>query len=210
MDVIAVVGVVLAAAGIALAIRAERVAKASRQLAERANQLSTESRNLAAESKRLAVEANELSEEANTLSRRTEARETERDDVVWEADWPAPGRYVLTNRGQDEAVRVRATIDVDGEELVAAAERVGPGGTLTLNFPRSLQERTRRAEELRRKLDPEPTLADTWRVRVPYYHLPQSDWQLESGRITWETPLGQHRARDLQVSPTDLGVPDPD
>lgn len=207
MDVVAVIGLVVGLAGVALALRANSIAKQSRKHAERANQLSAESRDLAAESKGLAVRANELSEEANTLSHRTEARETERNDVDWESDWPAPGRYVLTNRGQDEAIRVRATVDVDGDEQVIEADRVGPGGTLTLEFPGPLEKRRSRLREIRReeaaaRNSPFPTFQPMRGMFV--------DWPYVWERITWQTPSGKHAVYEPKSFPSELGVPDPD
>ncbi len=135
-DAVAIIGCLIGAVGLVYAHLAYLAAKKSNQGSQRAEHLSAEAVCIARASNRIAVEANEAAQETNAIGARSEARETKRHDVRWDGDWPAPGRFVLTNRGEHEALDVKASIAVDGDEVKVRADTVPPGGELTFEFPR--------------------------------------------------------------------------
>ncbi|MFC9555541.1 hypothetical protein ACFTWF_32420 [Rhodococcus sp. NPDC056960] len=203
----AVGGVLGGGAGLTFGILALKQSKASNKLAEdardiaqRGEQLGTEANGLARESNSIAVDARQLAEEANTISKRGELRETERHDVHWEGDWVAPGRYALTNMGDDEAFDVRAVVTVDGEQAESRANSVpGRGGQLLFELPRAAQELRREIRERRARMrTPDPYGIDHAASLNAHIHT-------FTERVVWKSALGQQHVHEPKHSLGTLG-----
>lgn len=200
----AVSGVVGGGAGLTFGLVAffqartsNKLAQDARDLAQRGEQLGAEANDLARESNRVAVDARELAEEANTISRRGEARETELHDVRWVGHWEQPGRYVLTNKGEHEALRVNATVTVDGEEAHLRADSVPGKQSLVFDLPRARDQLLRE----RRELAAYNRRAARGEVGDFPLHLPNAIFE----RVVWVTPLGKERIHDVKSPISDLG-----
>ncbi|MDF3309799.1 hypothetical protein P3H15_32795 [Rhodococcus sp. T2V] len=203
----AIGGVLGGGAGLTFGILAFKQSKSSNKLAEdardiaqRGEQLGTEANELARQSNGIAIDARQLAEEANTFSKRSELRETELHDVVWEGQWEEPGSYVLVNSGEHEALNVRATVDVDGEKMTIDAGVVGEGGRLTFLFPRARQEFSR---EVARKRQQEIDAR-----RAPFGFVPTTFEQYShtiTERVLWQTQLGNPRTHEVTHKLAALG-----
>ena len=177
--------------------RANKIAQDARDFAESGHQLSSDANNLAREANRIAVDARQLAEEANTISMRAEARETEINDVRWVGAWKEPGRYILTNRGQDEAIGVNATVTVDGEEAHRRVDSVPAGGYLAFELPEARDQFLREQHQLR--------AAERHAAAGRYGHFPIGRAATILERVVWETLLGKERVHEIQSPISDLG-----
>lgn len=198
-------GFVTGAAGLIVAFRsggearrANLIAKDALERAERANELSEGSNVIANESNRIAVGANDLAEEANAISRRSESRATERNDVVWEGDWPTAGAYVMTNTGQDEALNVRIIVTIEGEEAEVRRDHVPPRDVVRVPVPGASKKVAHKMRELNAQ---QRRTAGSWIANLPH-GLDTTFYVWE--RVTWETPLGQHHVYESQGSLWDI------
>lgn len=174
-----------------------KIAHDARELAKSGHRLSTEANELSQESNRIAEAARDLAKEANSFSRRSEARETEVNDVRWVGCWEQPGRYLLTNRGKDEALQVNATVTVDGEEAHVRTESVPGGESISFNFPGAHAQYLREQREIAAY---ERTVAAN---RFAHYPIHMASNIFE--RVVWVTPLGKERLHDIKSPITDLG-----
>lgn len=104
---------------------ANRIARDAVGKAERANEISLASNTISREGNDIAVAANELAEHANAAARASGALQTECNDVVWEASWERCGILQLANVGQEQALNVRAVVNVENEERIQTADAVG-------------------------------------------------------------------------------------
>lgn len=119
--------------------------------AEAANQLSAEANVIAENSKSIAVDSRKIGEEALAVARRTELRESDTSNIHWEGDWKEPGTYVLTNKGDDEALNVRIILTVDQEEVRCAEESIPGGGSVEIECPQARSTYLREVREYRTK-----------------------------------------------------------
>ncbi|MBH0121526.1 hypothetical protein I0Q12_19235 [Rhodococcus sp. CX] len=179
--------------------RANKIAQDARDFAESGHQLSSDANDLSREANRIAVDARQLAEEANTISMRAEARETEINDVRWVGAWKEPGRYILTNRGQDEAIGVNATVTVDGEEAHRRVDSVPAGGYLAFELPGARDQFRREQAEIA------AYNRHTAAGRYAVYPIHMANTILE--RVVWVTPLGKERIHDIQSPISNLGEP---
>jgi len=164
-----------------IAQQSNRIAESSKQKAEAANQLSAESNTIAREANRIAVDANQLAEDANTTARLRKARDEERNDVFWDGDWERPGRYVLTNTGQDEAHHVIAVVTVQDVQRTVERELVRGTEPIAFEFAEARDEFLRdKAERARRRQES--------RWPSPIDSIPCSFFVVE--HVTWRTELG--------------------
>ncbi|MEU5069881.1 hypothetical protein AB0G95_38290 [Streptomyces virginiae] len=157
-----------------------------------------------------ATEANTLAKEANTYARRSDARSIERDDVRWEGDWSAPGRYELVQRGEATAHEVVATVTVDDEERTIRKPHVAKGQILVFDFPVAasvLAEERRRLQQARAEDAANSGMAsmlpraDPMRLGLYSHSI--------SERVDWATPNGTHKVHDYSSPPfTTLGPHD--
>lgn len=194
-------GVVFGVLGLRAARIANKTAKNSSDLAERGEQIGLEANELAGEANRVAVDARELAEEANAIATRSERRETEVHDVRWEGAWEQPGRYVLTNVGEDEARLVRGRVTVDGEHADARADSVPAGGRLLFDLPGALEQFMREQDELAAW---EQRVARNRSALVPEMRpYPALTDILE--HVVWHTALAQERTHDRKSPISDLG-----
>ncbi|ORM18308.1 hypothetical protein [Prescottella equi] len=197
-------GVLSGVCALVFGILAFRHAKAANLLAQdasdtakRGEKLGADANNLAAESNRIAVDARQLAEEANTISTRAELRDTEVNDVRWVGRWEEPGRFLLTNRGEDEALRVKAAVTVDGEEATATADSVAGGESLVFDLPGARNQFHRERAEMIRY---EQAVA-RGDFAVPY-PVAMPNTILE--RVVWVTKLGKERVHDIKSHLDDL------
>lgn len=189
---VGVVGGIAGVIGAIASFNSNKIAKGARQDSKTANEFAAEANGISREANRIAVGANEISEESKLILKRSEAIQTERNDVDWEPSWEGPGKLVLTNGGQDEALGVKATVWVDGTKFDASAERVsGRGGRIEIN-PADLGHRfINEVLQTRRETGTSPLNIDQsmfLQIHVAF-------------RVVWSTPLGQHRERESKSIP---------
>lgn len=170
---------------------ANLLAQHAADTAKRGEELGAEANELAAESNRIAVDARQLAEEANTISTRAEMRDTEVNDVRWVGRWEHPGRFLLTNRGEDEAFRVKAAVTVDGEEATASSDSVAGGESLVFEFPRARDQFNRQRHEIQRYN--QASARGDWNAQFPI-HLANTMFE----RVVWVTQLGKERVHDIK------------
>jgi hypothetical protein len=198
--VIAAIGGLTGIGSLVIAARANRIAQQSREDARRANQIALDANIISAEANGIAVNANKFAEEANTIARLQDARTSERNDVVWDGNWPEPGRYVLTNNGQDEAIRVHTVVAVDGNEKQAVSDHIGPGESLIFAFEAAANQIDNKVKQRRRE-----------NAERPFGLATNGLHYLEFGvgvsyRVTWVTHLGTPHVDKSKVIISDLGV----
>ncbi|WIV44505.1 hypothetical protein [Glutamicibacter nicotianae] len=119
--------------------------------AEAANQLSAEANVIAEDSKSIAVDSRKIGEEALAVARRTELRESDTSNIHWEGDWKEPGTYVITNKGDDEALNVRIILTVDEVEIRCSEESIPGGGCVEIDCPQAKNTYFRELSEYRSK-----------------------------------------------------------
>lgn len=188
-----VVGGITGLAGVVFAAFAFNSARAANTLSRASNAKADGANALAREANELSVAANDLSHEANTIAKRSEVRDTDRNDVAWDGDWTAPGVYRMTNKGRDDAYEVRAVIVVDEMEGVASAEHVEPGAFIDVEVPgaREAFEAEMRKLGAARLADQQSAgtmfhTSEVERMRMSlYYHRINE-------RVVWKSPAGKH------------------
>lgn len=183
---------------------ADKQAKEAGQKADTANQLSADANLIAEDSKRIAIKSREIGEEALALARVTEARESDTSNIHWETEWKEPGICTITNRGDDEAFKVRIVLTVDDEEVRETVESIPGGGSIQVECPEARatyfrevsahQAEIRRYErESRRGFSFVP-----WPNALEYIHHPHRE------RIDWVSQSGKPGFHDEQYT-TSLG-----
>jgi len=188
------VSIAIGAVSIVLVVRSNRTANDALTASRRAVELSEKSNTIAVDANDISVRSNSLAQEANDISRAGGDRAVERNDVDWAGHWRRPGVYVLTNRGQDAAHAVRATVTIDDETATVESPEVAHDDEMIFNFPRAadtyvLEERER-AEKAR------PSTVNGINM-ASFYISPLfgNDHRTEE-RITWKTPLGVPKLHD--------------
>lgn len=178
--------------GAIASFNSNKIAKGAREDSKTANEFAAEANGISREANCIAVNANEISEESKLILKRTEAIQTERNDVDWEPSWEGPGKLVLTNGGQDEALGVKATVWVDDMKFEASTERVsGRGGRIEIT-PADLGHRfIDEVLQTRRETGTSPLSIDQSMFLQIYVAF----------RVVWSTPLGQHRERESKSVP---------
>ncbi len=181
----------------------KRAAQESGELARSVEESAREAVGLARESNGIAVDAKQLAEEANSIAARSEARDTERNDVHWQLDWKDPGAFELINAGRDEALNVHAVVRVDDWEQVQTAESVPGGGRLAFFLPEARQEflcevAKRRARRVAHQQSAFMAPAAAWESPAEFLHS-------VSRRVSWETPLGKQCVHDPKPALSNLG-----
>ncbi|MFD9551729.1 hypothetical protein ACFWBG_30480 [Nocardia salmonicida] len=197
---VAILGIVGGAAGagsLLVAVWALVYARQSRDISNGAKQLSSTANDLSVASNRIAEEARDLATEANEYAHRSEQRETERHDVDWEMDWERPGRYLVTNGGEDSAYDVKVTVTIDDEEARGSAATLGPGESVALDFPHAAQEFVREVQEWNQRPTGYPYVGPSMIETSRYFHT-------QTYRILWSTQQGSPR-EDSQHGFTPLG-----
>lgn len=203
MDIVGIVtgcvGAVTGCVGIIYARYAHSDAKEALKQAQAANKLASDANLISAQANGIAVEANQLSQDANAISERSHAIQTERNDVDWEYDWEGPGRVRVTNIGEDEALNVHVRACCDDEVETAEGETVGKDESLTLMFHGARKE----------QIEYEAEVAENEHHRdipgkVPFAMVaallnpPIQPIHIVSIRVTWDTPMGSQRCRNLK------------
>lgn len=177
--------------GIAQAARAKRLAAAANALAAEANRISKGANTLSEEANRISLEANEI-------SRRSDERATETHDVHWECLWESVGSYAVTNLGRDTARAARISITVDDEIKKSGPQDIGPGETVTFEFP--IAAATFWEEEAeRRRLESQPSDPRLTRPAMLISPMFGRDHYIRD-RILWNTEHGNPEKHDIDSS----------
>lgn len=152
---IAALSLFVSFASVVWAVHATRGSNKSAQKAidkaEAANQLSAEANVIAEDSRSIAVDSRKIGEEALAVAHRTELRESDTSNIHWEGAWKEPGIYVLTNKGDDEAVNVRIILTVDQEEVRCAEESIPGGGSVEIKCPQAREAYLRELRDYKSK-----------------------------------------------------------
>lgn len=115
------------------------------------------------------------------IAERSEARQTERNDVVWESAL-VDGAFTITNTGEDDALDVVAIFTVDGERHVQEAGTVlGRGGSIKFDLNDTIS--TMRESNSRR-------IQSAARSGIAYF--PSSKLMI-GDRVLWVTAAGVPR-----------------
>lgn len=205
---IAALSLLVSFASVVWAVHATRGSNKSAQdaidKAETANQLSAEANVIAEDSKSIAVDSRKIGEEALAVARRTELRESDTSNIHWEGDWKEPGTYVITNKGDDEALNVRIILTVDEEEIRFTQESIPGGGCVEIECP---QARTAYFRELREYRSKKRAFEQGGGMRN--FMMPVNAFEYSSHyigeRINWVSSTGKPGVHDESYSLSSLG-----
>jgi hypothetical protein len=169
-----IAAVVVAAASAAFAARSNTHARAANQRADKANSL--------------ARDANRIAQVAERRTAKTEERQLEVNLVDWGSDGFSISTYRIVNTGSQDALKVTATVVVDGRHSTTVyVDNVAPGAVIEVNCPHVFEK-----------------LGDL-------YNFAGADSAINfdaSWTVQWKTPLGTPRSKHRSTEPELAGTDD--
>lgn len=136
----------------------------------------------------------EAAQRSAEVAERSEARQTERNDVVWTptVEKGEDSRWVLRNSGLDAALDVTVSASFAGSETTEHREEVPPGETIEFDLSQIRKEKYERNRRTARELQ------SSGIAYFPSYSIEMS------ARVVWCTPSGVWRV--VVFGPEKIGL----
>lgn len=197
---IAALSLLVSFASVVWAVHATRGSNKSAQdaidKAETANQLSAEANVIAEDSKSIAVDSRKIGEEALAVAQRSELRQSDTSNIHWECDWEEPGIYLITNRGDDEALDVRIILTVDEEKIRSDHESIPGGSSVKIECPQARATYLQEVRAHRAKIRDYQSNPMRNRMYIPEPTTFEYQFHSIHERIDWSTQAGNARFHD--------------
>jgi hypothetical protein len=147
---------------------------------------SGDAQSAAEESNRIATDSNKIALGAARVAGRSEERQIERKDVVWQLRFRDPV-WTLTNTGLDAACEVNWIARANSDAKTLTKPEVGPTEEINWDLFATIEAERERAAILEAQFDEE----DTYGVPIhPKLRL--------QARVVWKTPAGTPQDQTLQ------------